>query len=247
MTIIYWPFLAMTTKVVVRWQKSRNKKEGAAMSKDMPPSADTPITRGQVDRLYDRFVVALCKSGLPREPTQYVLENEGVELVDEFVIATRRRVEARQRATEPHILKRQPFDPEQFMGMGWTIGEQIGRRTEDNLDAERIVGKNYLREGESSLIGEERLLRIKVMPDVQLDADDFLALWQEKDHVTLEWLYDTKGITFLSFWGTILRDPSGYRIVLYLHRDEDGLWYGLYFRVDCDGWDASNPSSVLAQ
>lgn len=124
-----------------------------------------------------------------------------------------------------HVLKRQPFNPEKFLGKGWRIDEQIGQRTGDSLDAEKIIGKTYLNEGESSLNGEERLRRIKATPaDVHLDAEDFFALWQEKGHTTLKWLYDTKGITFLSFWATILRSPGGDRSVLCLYRGEDGSW-----------------------
>ncbi|MCH7492873.1 hypothetical protein IID19_04805 [Patescibacteria group bacterium] len=124
---------------------------------------------------------------------------------------------------KPHILKRQPFDPEQFLGKGWKIDEQVGNRTGDNLDAGKIVTNDYLRERASSINGEDRLKRIKAATeDIQLDASDFLALWKEKDHVTLKWLYDTRGITWLSFWGTILRGPDGLRHVLYLDRRGGG-------------------------
>ncbi len=218
------------------------------MSKNMPPSTDTPITRGQVDRLYDRFVAGLCKSGLLSEPTQYVLENEGSELVDEFVDATRRRVEARIRATEPHILKRLAFDPEKFIGKGWKIDEQVSNRSGDNLDAGQITRKDYLKKRESYINGEERLKRIKAAgeQDLQLDAEDFLALYQEESQLTLRWLYDTKGITWLSFWGTILRSPGGCRFVLSLFRWDDGSWGWYYFWVGSDEWSASNPAGVLA-
>lgn len=237
----------MAIMVIVLGKEPQTKKEDAAMSKNMPPSTDTPITRGQVDRLYDRFVVGLCKSGLPSEPTQYVLENEGNELVDEFVDATRRRVESRIRATEPHILKRQPFDPAKFIGKGWTIDEQVCRRTEDNLDAGEIVRKDYLKSGEASINGEERLRRIKAAPgDVQLNGEDFLALYEEKGQLTLWWLYETKGITWLSFWGIILRHPVSRRFVLYLYRKDDGSWGWGCGWVDGGEWSARIPSAALA-
>ncbi len=158
----------------------------------------------------------------------------------------RRRVEARIQATEPHILKRQKFDPEKFLGDNWSIDEQVGQRTGDILDAGKIIQKNYLKNDESHINGEEWLKRIKQAPeDIQLDANDFLALWLEKDHVILKWLYDTKSITCLSFWGTPLRDPDGRRHVLYLCRDRDGSWY---WRCDWVGfdWDADDSASLLA-
>ncbi len=217
------------------------------MSKNMPPSTDKPITRGQVDRFYDRFVVGLRKSGLPSEPTQYVLENEGAELVDEIVAATRRRVKARIRATEPHILKRKPFNPATFIGKGWTIDERVGQRSGSNLDAGKIVRKDYLKKGEPSINGEERCRRIKANPaDIQLDGEDFLALYEEKGQKTLRWLYDTQGITWLSFWGIILRNPNGVRGVLCLCRRDDGSWDWDYHWLVYDDWFAEYPSAVPA-
>jgi len=64
------------------------------MAQPMSPSAVTPITRGQMGKFYDVFVVALEKSGLPSEPTQRVLESQGGPLADECVAALRKRVEA---------------------------------------------------------------------------------------------------------------------------------------------------------
>jgi hypothetical protein len=205
------------------------------------------MTDGQGDRLYDRFIAKLRKSGLPKAPTQYVLENEGDELTDEMVTATRRRVEARIRAAEPHILQRKPFDPVEFFEEGWTIDERIGQRTGYTLDAGKIVRKDYLKEGEFSINGGERIFRIKANPaDIQLDGEDFLALYQEEGQNTLCWLYDTQGITWLSFWGIILRDPCGSRRVLYLYRRDDGSWYLDYRWVDYGLWYAKYPLAVLA-
>lgn len=216
------------------------------MSKDVSPSEQT-ITKGQCGKLMDVGVDALVKSGLPSEPTQYVLENEGGEIADVFITEITRRVDARIRATESHILERQEFDPVKFLGKGWSIDEQLGRRTGNNLDASQIINKDYLKESESYTTGEERLKHIKAnSSDIQLDAKDFMTLWNEKGHATLKWLYDTRGITFLSFWDTILRDPDGYRYVLCLCRFEDGSWRWNYYWVDDDYWDASFPSGVLA-
>ena len=52
------------------------------------------ITVGQIGKFYDILVAALQKSGLPSEPTQQVLEQQGAALVDEFVLSVRNRVEA---------------------------------------------------------------------------------------------------------------------------------------------------------
>ncbi|MFH1891567.1 MAG: hypothetical protein ABIK83_02670 [Candidatus Zixiibacteriota bacterium] len=215
------------------------------MSNDVSPSEGT-ITKGQSGKLTDVCIDALVKSGLPSEATQYVVENEGAEIAEALVADVRRRVESRLRAIEPHVLERLPFNPESFLGKGWKVDERVGTRTGGNLDAGRIVRKDYLREGETSITGEERLHRIKEAPgDIQLDAEDFLALWQEKDHATLRWLYDTKGITWLSFWGTVLCHPRGFRYVLCLYRDGVGSWYWYYYWLG-RGWLGLSPAGVLA-
>lgn len=214
------------------------------MSKDVSPSEGT-ITKGQSGKLVDVCVDALTKSGLPSEPTQYVVEHEGTAIAEALVADVRRRVEARLRTIEPHVLERLPFSPVSLLGKGWEVAERVGQRSGGNLDAGCITLKDYLRGGESYISGEGRLNRIKASHDVQLDAEDFMALWSEKGHATLRWLYDTKGITWLSFWGTILRGPSGYRDVLYLYRDDGGSWHW-----DCRwlgrGWDGDGPAAVLA-
>lgn len=215
-------------------------------NKLMSPSSET-VSDGQGVKLVDLVIARLRKSGLDHGASQYVLEHEGSAIADDIVADFRRRVEARLRAIEPHILKRQPFNPAQFLGKGWSVDEQVGTRTGDNLDAGQIVRKDYLRMSESSINGEERLKRIKNAPeDVQLDAEDFLALWQEEGHATLNWLYGTRGITWLSFWGTILRSPGGDRDVLYLYRRDGGSWRWGCRWVGFGYWDAVSPAGVLA-
>lgn len=216
------------------------------MEKSMSPSQE-PISSGKIAKFIDLQTAALRKSNLPVAETQYVLENQGADIADAFVTDVRRRVEARQRAIELHLLQRKPFDPEKFIGKGWKVDEQVGKRTGGNLDAGQITRKDYLKSGESYINGEERLKRIKAAPDdIQMDGEDFLALYEEKGQLTLRWLYDTKGITWLSFWGIILRRPSGDRNVLYLCRHGGGSWdWSAYWVVD-DDWNASDPSAVLA-
>lgn len=218
------------------------------MSKDVSPSEQT-ITKGQCGKLMDVGVDALVKSGLPSEPTQYVLEHESTEIAANLVADIRTRVEARIRTTEPHILKRLPFDSAKFIGKGWSVDEQVSSRPSGgNLDASQITRKDYLGKGELSIHGEEHLRRIKAAGEenIQLDGEDFLALYEEKGQKTLRWLYETRGITWLSCWGIILCHPDGDRGVLYLDRRDDGSWHWDCRWVGHDGWRASGPSAVLA-
>lgn len=64
------------------------------MTQVVSPSEIKPITPGQAGKFYDVFVAALCKSGLPSEPTQQVLESQGGALANEFVASVRKRVDA---------------------------------------------------------------------------------------------------------------------------------------------------------
>lgn len=63
------------------------------MSQNMPPSVST-ITTGQSAKFADLIIAALRKSGLPSEPTQKVLEDQGAALAHEVVALVRQRVEA---------------------------------------------------------------------------------------------------------------------------------------------------------
>lgn len=216
------------------------------MASTMSPSVKT-ITDGQIVKLNDQIRDKLRKSGLPSEASQHIIEQHGEAIANRVVDDFRERLEAYQRANVPHILVRKRFDPVKFIGKGWTIDEQLSKRSGSNLDAGKIVRKDYLKNGESSINGEERCRRIKANPaEIQLDGEDFLALYEEKGQLTLRWLYETQGITWLSFWGIILQSPFGYRGVLCLFRRGGGSWCWHYRWVGNDNWDASNPSAVLA-
>lgn len=63
------------------------------MTQVVSPSIES-ITKGQIGKFYDVLADALGKSGLPKDPTQQVLEEQGKALASEFVAAVRKRVEA---------------------------------------------------------------------------------------------------------------------------------------------------------
>lgn len=152
-------------------------------------------------------------------------------------------------SSESHILTCKPFNPQTFSDLtkGLEVDERIRQRAVGNLDASKIVVKTYLKEGETSISNEERYSRIKVSTiDVPLDADDLLALWEEEGHTTLEWLYEVKGLRWLSFWGTILRRPrDGRRCVLTLQRDITGTWRQWFNWIISDCRRSGHPAAVL--
>ncbi len=57
-------------------------------------TTQSTITNGQIGQINDRLATKLRESGLPAEVVQIVLSTPGGKVIDEMVIALRRRVEA---------------------------------------------------------------------------------------------------------------------------------------------------------
>lgn len=207
----------------------------------------TSITRQQFEVMHQLGENRIGAMGITREVFQKIIIEAGGDYQDDLQELMQKRVDRYRLATQPHLLERKPFNVKRFVGKDWEVIDEPGlpKRKDTILDASNIVRKDYLEKGETLLNGEERLRRIKASKDFQLDAEDFLALWEEKGHATLNWLHETQGITRLSFWGTILRLSHGCRYVLCLSRHEVGSWDWHYFWLDF-GWCAGNPSGLLA-
>src|SRR5437879_6368519 len=61
------------------------------------------ITKGQAGKFADVLINALCKSNLPSEPTQQVIETHGAALAAEFVALVQKRVETNSDLLMPHV------------------------------------------------------------------------------------------------------------------------------------------------
>lgn len=155
-----------------------------------------------------------------------------------------------------------PFNPTKFIGdKGWTTwlgpadgdglsgepDQDLREMALDEVDfSQAALIKNFLKASESSITGEENLRRQKEAGDIRLGGATFLALWQDyqanRENSVLEWLYRTRKITYLDFFGLVLRSPFGYRCVLCLRRRGDGSW-----GWDCDwlggDWDSERGSA----
>ena len=160
------------------------------------------------------------------------------------VIDGKLEVREPERSSVVSIDGTQPFDPEAFLGSGWSIEGQDERALELGvLDFNQIELTSTLGDGERLVNGEERLERLKRDGRIRLDAKAFQTIWENRDEIAIPegW----KEPFFVSFDGTILRSPGGCRYVLYLHWI-DGRWYwraywlGLDFLADCR-------AAVLAQ
>ena len=139
------------------------------------------------------------------------------------------------------------FNPTEFLGKGWTIEEEDPRSVAiKEVEPEKFLFETCLKEGENWITGEEKLARFKEKPDfIPFGADVFLTLWEDyqanKRNSVLEWLFLSKGVKFMDFFGTVLRSPYGHRDVLYLYRSVDGFWVWCYGWLSI-GWNASSPS-----
>ena len=144
-----------------------------------------------------------------------------------------------------HVDRTVPFDPVAFLRKGWSIEEQDERSLKPEFDLTRIRLVSMLKKGENHIDGEQRLGRLKVGKYVRLDAAVFLTLWRNLHLIPEQWKEKVNGNTrFISFDGTVLRNPDGDRYVLYLYWS-DGKWRWDYDWLD-HGWGAIALSVVLA-
>lgn len=155
------------------------------------------------------------------------------------------------------------FDPAEFIGKEWKVWrgpiDGDGLSGEEDIDPRSLglteinvaslLFETCLKKGEQRITGEEKLKRLKAANVVRLGGNVFLGLWRDfetnKENSILEHLYRTRKITYLDFFGFILRRPDGRRCVLDLYRDDGGEWiwgYGWLGR----GWSAGDRSAVLA-
>lgn len=143
----------------------------------------------------------------------------------------------------PKTIKSHSFDPAKFLGKEWSIWR--GPADGDGLSGEedicpkslslvevelaKFVFRACLNDGESSIMGEEKILRLNEMSDfIGFGPNVFLGLWEDyqinKENSALKWLHRNFGVTFMDFPGAILRDPDGRRDVLCFDRRGDGDW-----------------------
>lgn len=173
-------------------------------------------------------------------------------------------IEGRFLFGDPKVIRTAPFNPVEFLGKGWAFwrgsaggdgltGEEdadLRSRALVEIDTTRLRFETCLREGESSIKGEEKIRRLKEKPDfIRLGGNAFLGFWLDyqasKENSALEHLYRTRRITFIDFPGDILRSSDGYRSMLYLCRRGHGGWDWDVCWLEND-WFADNPSVGLA-
>ncbi|MEI6863789.1 MAG: hypothetical protein WCK46_00240 [Candidatus Adlerbacteria bacterium] len=107
--------------------------------------------------------------------------------------------------------------------------DQDARATAVNaFDFSRMKFVHGFKDGEDSIDGEQKLERLKVLPDVRPDFAFGIGLFLEQGQTTLRWLYDNHGITWFEIPGTVMCHDGGYRYFLILSREGSGAWHWDY-------------------
>lgn len=152
-----------------------------------------------------------------------------------------------------------PFDPAKFIGGGWTIwrgpkdGQGLEGEEEQDARSLKLAEADFanvlftacLKDDETRVTGEEKLARHIAAGHIRLDAKVGQTLLAEKGQATLNWLYDTFGITWFELPGTTLRIAGGLRYFLCLYRGGSGRWDWDYDWLGL-GRSVESPSAVLA-
>ncbi|MDO8564835.1 MAG: hypothetical protein Q7R88_02465 [bacterium] len=198
---------------------------------------------------------------VPDTTAEWVFQHP-VEAGKEFTLFLKNRAQVLIGKVETITIDRtSAFNPAEFIGKGWTIwkgpanGNGLeGEEEQDTrslalttLDVTRLRLETTLKEGEDSIVGEEKLARLQKMTDViRPDAGIFLTFWKNQHLIPERFKAQTNGNTTYIFCdGTILRSPHGDRYVLCF------CWRGDAWGWGCDGlggvWFADGPSVVSPQ
>lgn len=140
------------------------------------------------------------------------------------------------------------FNPKKFLGDGWSIqNDETDARSIalTELDLTKVELVTMLKDGETCIQGEEKLKRLKSSDYIRLDADIFLALWENQHFIPESWKEKVNGnIRYIFFDGTVLQSPLGGRCVLFLYWG-GGEWFWDCYWLD-DDWQCCHLSAVLA-
>lgn len=98
-----------------------------------------------------------------------------------------------------------------------------------------------------AITGEEKLIRLKGLKKSILGKDAFYGLWknykEREEYSILEWLWKKHRISYLDFFGTIIRNSEGKRVVICLSRSDDRWRYHLEYLFRPIWW-TRHPSLV---
>lgn len=199
--------------------------------------------------LAHEFFITAQKAGWTPQDVLDLSQSE--ELLKQLLAVKRGEVEIVAKAKpvqEGKLLidRSKPFDPETFIGKGWKIVEQDENALKlTEIDISKIGFDPCLKEGESSVNGEEKLTHLKSKEVVRLDAKIFQKFWENQGLIPEQCKEKINGNTqYIFFDGTVLQRPGGSLYVRCLCWS-DGGWHWGYGWVD-RGFDVFSLSAVLA-
>jgi hypothetical protein len=157
------------------------------------------------------------------------------------------------------------LNPVKFIGSDWKFwrgpvggdgleGDEDYVPEPEIVDFEQIVLETHLEGKETVLLGEEKMRRARASKNRQLGDKAFLVLWNDwqackaagkpKDSILERLRRSGKIGTVVCFFGRVLRNPLGRRLVLYLcFVGSDWDWN--YDWLDL-GFNSGDPSASLA-
>lgn len=149
-------------------------------------------------------------------------------------------------AQPSHIItidRSKPFNPVQFTNFGedWNVIEEQDERSLviNVLDLNKVHLVDCLKDGEDRIKGEERLKRLKKMGSIQLDAKILQTLFEKQELIPESWRQ-----LYICFDGTVIRDPKGGRVILYMYWEDDRWnWQCNWLRAN--NYCLESPSAVL--
>jgi hypothetical protein len=143
------------------------------------------------------------------------------------------------------IDRSKPFDPETFIGKGWSIVEQDERSLAlTEVDLTEVRFETCIKDGVDLVGGEIKLKRLKSAGHIRLDAKVFHVLWENKHIIPESWKMKVNGITRRIFFdGTVFKDPYARRYVLCFYWSKDVWRWHSHWLIH--NWDVYTPSVVL--
>lgn len=111
-----------------------------------------------------------------------------------------------------------PFNPETFIGPGWSILNQDERSLVlTEIDLDKVILKITLKKKVEPITGKENFSRLKKKNYILLDAGIFKTFWDNRNLIPERFKKKTNGnTTFLFFGGTTIINPIGEHFSLYL-------------------------------
>lgn len=137
------------------------------------------------------------------------------------------------------------FNPEEFLGKGWTFTRRAPSVPLPVLDLSRVQLYCAANSLEPAVAGVEFLLRLMRASKASLGADAFFHFWEHQDDIPAAWRDERQGKpAVIGFFGSLLRSPSGNHCVMCLSF-ELGAWSWRHVWLTSP-WDVTGLAAVLA-